>query len=350
MAEKVKKGLKVHLILTLIAYSIVGWIILIFIDFYGSKSSSLLLKNILLRIDIISMLYIIIGYIIIFLWYWNKMCGYLDQIVSGIETIYKQDDTIIALSEPLNEVESFMNRIKMSIMIANKAAKAEENKKNEIVAYLAHDIRTPLTSIIGYLNLLDEIPDMDETKRIEYIHRVLDRAEHLEDLVNEFFEITQYNTGEVIANKTKIDIHYMFLQLQDEFLPMLEEKKNELILDMKGKIIVNVDAEKLSRAFSNLLKNAILYSFLKTEIYISANISDNNLYVKIKNKGKTIAKEDLGKIFGKFNRLDGARQADNAGAGLGLSIAKEIINLHGGNITAESSNNEIIFHVKIPLE
>lgn len=117
------------------------------------------------------------------------MCGYLDQIVSGIETIYKQDDTLIALPEPLNEVEGFMNRIKMSVMIANKAAKAEENKKNEIVAYLAHDIRTPLTSIIGYLNLLDEIPDMDETKRMEYIHRVLDRAEHLEDLVNEFLRL-----------------------------------------------------------------------------------------------------------------------------------------------------------------
>lgn len=350
MAEKVKKILKSHLILTLIVYSFVGWIILIFIDFYGSKSSSLLLKNILLCIDIIGMLYIIIGYIIIFLWYWNKMCGYLDQIVSGIEMIYKQDDELIVLSEPLNEVEGFMNRIKMSIMIANKAVEVEKNKKNEIVAYLAHDIRTPLTSIIGYLNLLNEIPDMDEMKRMEYIHRVLDRAEHLEDLVNEFFEITQYNTGEVIVSKTKIDIHYMFLQLQDEFLPMLEEKKNALVLDMKGKIIVNVDAEKLSRAFSNLLKNAILYSFPKTEICISANISENNLYVKIKNKGKTIAKEDLGKIFGKFNRLDGARQADNTGAGLGLSIAKEIIDLHGGNITAESSNNEIIFRVKIPLE
>lgn len=350
LAKQVKKRLKVHLILTLLAYSFIGWIILILIDFYSSKSSSLFLKNVLLRIDIIGILYIIIGYVIIFLLYWNKMCGYLEQIVSGIEKIYKQDDTLIELSEPLNEVEGYMNRIKMSVMIANKAAKAEENKKNEIVAYLAHDIRTPLTSIIGYLNLLDEIPDMDKTKRMEYIHRVLDRAEHLEDLVNEFFEITQYNTGEVIANKAKIDIHYMFLQLQDEFLPMLEEKKNELILDMKGKIIVNVDAEKLSRAFSNLLKNAILYSFPKTKIYISANINDNNLYVKIQNKGKTIAKEDLGKIFGKFNRLDGARQSDTAGAGLGLSIAKEIINLHGGNITAESSNNEIIFHVEIPLE
>ena len=350
MAKTVKEKLKLHLILTLITYSFIGWIILIFIDFCGSNSSSLLLKNVLLRIDIIGILYIIIGYIIIFLWYWDKMCRYLDEIVSGIEMIYKQDDTLIELSSPLNEVEGFMNRIKMSVMLANKAAKTEENKKNEIVSYLAHDIRTPLTSIIGYLNLLDEIPDMDETKRIEYIHRVLDRAEHLEDLVNEFFEITQYNTGEVIANKAEIDIHYMFLQLQDEFLPMLEEKKNELVLDMKGKIIVNVDAEKLSRAFSNLLKNAILYSFPQTEIHISANIIDNTLCVKMKNKGKTIAKEDLGKIFGKFNRLDSARQSDNAGAGLGLSIAKEIINLHGGNIMAESSNNEITFHVEIPLE
>ena len=86
------------------------------------------------------------------------------------------------------------------------------------------------------------------------------------------------------------------------------------------------------------------------KLNISANIIDNTLCVKMKNKGKTIAKEDLGKIFGKFNRLDSARQSDNAGAGLGLSIAKEIINLHGGNIMAESSNNEITFHVEIPLE
>lgn len=335
--------------MTLATYTIVGWFLAIVLDYYGAQTNTGWLKNILLRIDLIGILYIIIGYVFIFFLYWRKMNMYLNKVVEGIEIVYDQDDKTISLPEPLKKIEGYMNRIKMSVLLANKATKVEENKKNEIVAYLAHDIRTPLTSIIGYLNLLNEIPDMDENKRIEYIQRVLERAEHLEELVNEFFEITQYNTGEVKLYKSSVDIHYMFLQLEDEFLPILNRNGNILKLNMSGKIIAEVDADRLSRAFSNLLKNAIIYSFPHTEITISAKIVDQSLIVEMNNKGKTIPPEDLGRIFEKFNRLDSARGSDEGGAGLGLSIAKEIINLHGGSITVESSNNEITFVINMPL-
>ena len=335
--------------MTLATYTIVGWFLAIVLDYYGTQTDIDWLKNILLRIDLIGLLYIIIGYVFIFFRYWGKMNMYLNKVVEGIEIVYDQDDRTISLPEPLKKVEGYMNRIKMSVLLANKAAKVEENKKNEIVAYLAHDIRTPLTSIIGYLNLLNEVPDMDESKRIEYIQRVLERAEHLEELVNEFFEITQYNTGEVKLYKSSVDIHYMFLQLKDEFWPILNRNGNTLKLNMSGKIMAEVDADKLSRAFSNLIKNAIIYSFSNTEITISAKIVDQSLIVEINNKGKTIPPADLGRIFEKFNRLDSARRSDEGGAGLGLSIAKEIINLHGGSITVESVNNEITFVINMPF-
>lgn len=335
--------------MTLLAYTIIGWFILIVLDFYGSKENIQWLDYILIRLDIIEISYIIIGYVFIFFLYWRKMNMYLNEVVKGIEIIYEKDDRTICLPKPLKEVEGYMNRIKMSTLLADKAAKVEEVKKNEIVAYLAHDIRTPLTSIIGYLNLINEIPDMEKSKRIEYVQRVLERAEHLENLVNEFFEITQYNTGEVKLYKKIVDIHYMFLQLQDEYLPILNKNNNTLRLDMSGKIIAEVDADKLSRAFSNLLKNAIMYSFPYTEIVISAKVIDKILIIEMNNKGKTILPEDLARIFEKFNRLDSARGSDAGGAGLGLSIAKEIINLHGGNITVKSENNEITFTVNLPI-
>ena len=151
-------------------------------------------KWFMLRLDIIYILYLLIGYVCIFLHYWKKPWRYLEEIIEGTGIIYRQDDTTVKLSEPLKAIEEQMNQIKMSVLLANQAIQIAESKKNELVAYLAHDIRTPLTSILGYLSIIKDMPDMPLEKRQVYIQTVLEKTIRLEQLVNEFFEITQYNT------------------------------------------------------------------------------------------------------------------------------------------------------------
>lgn len=128
-----------------------------------------------LRIELIQFLYIIIGFINIFMYYWNKPWKYLNEIINAVEILFK-NDSVIKLSEPLKEIESQMNQIKMSYLMADQSMKVAESKKSELVAYIAHDIRTPLTSIIGYLSLIKDMPELTVNKRQEYIYYLLRRC------------------------------------------------------------------------------------------------------------------------------------------------------------------------------
>ncbi len=164
------------------------------------------------------------------------------------------NDSAIELSEPLKDVEKQMNQIKMAVLLSQQAVKEAENKKNELVMYLAHDIRTPLTSIIGYLSLLDEAPDMPMEQKSKYVGITLKKAIRLEKLINEFFEIARYNTHQIKLEKTNVDLYYMLVQLIDEFYPVLSAKGNFAILQADEMLSVYGDSEKLARVFNNILK------------------------------------------------------------------------------------------------
>ena len=273
----------------------------------------------------------------------------MNEIVEATQTIYEQNDHTIALSEPLLEIASQMNQIKMSVLLSKQAVKEAEDKKNELVMYLAHDIRTPLTTVIGYLSLLSEAPNMPTEQRAKYVGIALEKAERLEKLLNELFEITRYNTKTVPLKKENLDLYCLLVQLIDEFYPTLSARGNTAVLDADENLLVMADPEKLARVFNNILKNAAAYSYPNTEISIAAHKQNANIIITIQNHGKTISQEQLKDIFEKFNRLDEARLSDTGGAGLGLSIAEEIIHLHGGEITASSKNDTICFTVTLPF-
>ena len=215
--------------------------------------------------------------------------------------------------------------------------------------YLAHDIRTPLTSVIGYLSLLEEAPDMPIQQREKYVHITLEKAYRLEKMINEFFEITRYNLQQITLQKETIDLYYMLVQLTDELSPILAENGNTVVLHADENLSVRGDSDKLARVFNNVLKNAAAYSFPNTEIVLSAEEKDSEIVITFQNKGKTIPREKLSTIFEKFYRLDEARTSNTGGAGLGLAIAKEIVNLHGGIITASSEGEMISFVIRLPL-
>ncbi len=274
----------------------------------------------------------------------------MQEVIDASKTVYQQNDSTIELSEPLKNMEKQMNQIKMAVLLSQQAVREAESKKNELVMYLAHDIRTPLTSVIGYLSLLEEAPDMPTPQKAKYIGTALKNGQRLEKLINEFFEITRYNTQQIKLTKENVDLYYMLVQLVDEFYPVLSVKGNSATLHADENLTVYADSEKLARVFNNILKNAVQYSYPHTEIIISAKTDNENLVITFENHGQTIPPDQLPSIFEKFNRLDEARKSDTGGTGtgLGLSIAEEIVHLHGGEISVQSENDKVTFTVSLP--
>lgn len=173
----------------------------------------------------------------------------MDEVISATQTVYEQNDHPVALSDPLKELEEQLNQIKLSVLLSKQVAKEAEDRKNEIVMYLAHDIRTPLTTVIGYLSLLHEAPDMPEKQKEKYVQIALSKAERLEKLINELFEITKYNAHTVSLKKEKVDLQCLLAQVVDEIYPSLSAKGNSAAFTVDDDLVVYADPEKLARVF-----------------------------------------------------------------------------------------------------
>ncbi|MDD3278394.1 MAG: HAMP domain-containing sensor histidine kinase [Lachnospiraceae bacterium] len=277
----------------------------------------------------------------------NWFTKYFDIVNQGIDDLLT-DDMEIHLPSEMTAIERKLNAVKQELKQRTLEAQLAEQRKNDLVMYLAHDIRTPLTSVIGYLNLLAEAPDMPAEQKAKYVNITLDKAYRLEKMINEFFEITRYNLQQISLSRENIDLYYMLVQLTDELSPILSTNGNTAILKADENLTIYGDPDKLARVFNNVLKNAAAYSYPNTEINILAEEKDTSVIISFINRGKTISKEKLASLFEKFYRLDEARTSNTGGAGLGLAIANEIITLHGGTITADSENDTITFKITLP--
>lgn len=247
------------------------------------------------------------------------------------------------------EISAQMSEIKSTMQRHEQMLKEEASRKNDLIAYLAHDLKTPLTSVIGYLALLDEAQDMPIEQKTKYVNIALSKALRLEKLINEFFDITRYNLQQIDLEKESINLCHMLVQMTDEFYPLLNAHGNQTEVCVDEDVTVYGDSMKLARVFNNILKNAIYYSYPDTTIKIWAESTDTDVWIYFCNKGKTIPAGKLNSIFEKFFRMDEARSTNTGGAGLGLAIAKEIITLHGGKITAESENESTTFRISLPI-
>ncbi len=247
------------------------------------------------------------------------------------------------------EISAQMSEIKSTMQRHEQMLKEEASRKNDLIAYLAHDLKTPLTSVIGYLALLDEAQDMPIEQKTKYVNIALSKALRLEKLINEFFDITRYNLQQIDLEKESINLCHMLVQMTDEFYPLLNAHGNQTEVCVDEDVTVYGDSMKLARVFNNILKNAIYYSYPDTTIKIWAESTDTDVWIYFCNKGKTIPAGKLNSIFEKFFRMDEARSTNTGGAGLGLAIAKEIIALHGGKITAESENESTTFRISLPI-
>ena len=256
----------------------------------------------------------------------------------------------ISLSPELIAIERKMNQLKYRMEKQKSDMLLSEKRKNDLIMYLAHDLKTPLASVIGYLNLLRDEGEISGGLREKYLDISLGKAERLEELINEFFEIARYNLSDITLQYSRINFSRLLEQLVYEFGPMLAEKNLTVSLQMEEDILFSCDADKMQRVFDNLLRNAVLYSFRDTEIRITAEQQKYALIVRFSNHGNPISKEKLERLFEQFYRLDTARSTESGGcAGLGLAIAKQIVELHNGTITAKSEAEVIEFTVTLPV-
>lgn len=265
-------------------------------------------------------------------------------------TAFRDGKEYLQMSEDLASVDSLLMQIRNKEDLQIQTIEKQTQQKNDLISYLAHDMKTPLASVIGYLSLLHDVKDIPKEQNDAYIQIALDKANRLESLIDEFFDITRFNLHDIVISRGKIQMRFLFEQLKEQFYPIMVKQHKEIVLDMPEDLVYYGDGDKLARAFNNILKNAISYSYEDTKIFIECHQDEHALTLYFHNQGDEIPKQKLEMIFEKFYRLDKARSTNSGGAGLGLAIAKEIVEAHEGSIRAESSVKETVFIVTLPIK
>lgn len=277
----------------------------------------------------------------------GRFVTYLNHISAAVRQVVNETGEPVVLPAELEPVENDLNGIQRTLRAREQAARDSEQRKNDLVAYLAHDLKTPLTSVLGYLTLLRDEPDLPPDLRAKYTGISLEKAERLGELISEFFDISRMdlqNEGE----RETIHLSMLLEQLADEFYPLFAEKQLTCRADIVPGLQVAGDPGKLARVFDNVLRNAVSYSRPGTEVELTARSEEGWAVITVSNEGLEIPEGELASIFQKFYRLDEARSTRTGGAGLGLAIAREIVENHGGAIQAESTGKRTVFTIRLP--
>lgn len=292
--------------------------------------------------------------VVLFIWvsttifYMKKAIGYLEETTQATNQMINEPTRRITLSHNLIYIQEELNQLREKNLFDQRAAKEAEQRKNDLIVYLAHDLRTPLTSVIGYLTLLKEEPQLSADLKARYTDIALEKALRLELLINEFFDITRFNLTTITLQTETTDLSLMLDQLSFEFLPLLAEKALQWQLDLEKNVLATVDTEKIARVFDNLIRNAINYSYPDSLLQLTLR-QEETILIQLTNHGKTIAPEKLALIFEPFYRMDSSRATATGGTGLGLPIAKAMVEAMSGKIWVESKDETITFFVSLPL-
>ena len=297
---------------------------------------------------IISILIIVITLVLVYFEI-KDISSYVQDIYDSTDKLFDEKNEYISLPGEMKDLEIKLNHFRSESFKNKKLAYENEKKKDELIVYLAHDIKTPLTVVIGYLSLLNEIDDMPTIQRKKYLELVLNKSYRLEELINELFDIARFNSEKIILEKEELNLNLMIEQIIDDFYPILNDLNKKINFKATKNLNIYADPDKLSRVFNNLIKNAINYSKDNTDIDINAKKSNNEIIVSVTNKGKMIPKDKLDKIFENFYRMDESRTSKTGGSGLGLAISKEIVSLHGGKIKVTSDKDKTTFIVILPI-
>lgn len=283
----------------------------------------------------------------------RKMCVSLAKIAVGIERIAAGDLNTRVQIDGKDEfalIGEKLNCMAVDIRIIMENERRNERIKDNLITNVTHDLRTPLTSVIGYLDLLVKNPDLEEKTRNRYVEIAYDKSIRLQKLIEDLFSYTKVSQGEVEPDLKPLDIVKLMEQMVDEFYPSFQEAQLSYeFLTESGSIMVMADGNLLARAFSNLIGNAVKYGRDGKNIRIRICNKQEYVSVSVTNYGRVIPKKDLEYIFERFYRVEGSRSEKTGGTGLGLAIARRIILMHGGTITADSGMEGTTFEVMLKV-
>lgn len=272
---------------------------------------------------------------------------YSDIVRRNIKIDKDAIDINIQLPKNLKELEAVLNEVNTALRLSRYAVKEADQRKDDLVVHLAHDIRTPLTSVLGYLELLTENRDLSEQQRQKFMDSALRKARRMQALVEELFEITHYSITQIELEKSPVNLGMMITQLVEELRPVFEQRElnSEVILDEISPVYI--DPDKIARSLDNVLHNAAYYTPPGGKITVRLDNLEEHTRISISNTGIEIPPDKLARFFEKFYRGDESRPSDIGGSGLGLAIAKNIIEAHGGTITAENEDRITTFTILI---
>lgn len=305
----------------------------------------------LYTIAVVGMAAGLLFFIFYFLLLTRKVTGDLSDIADGISSMTRDREAgslPVDRQDEIGEIARSVHQMteELSRLMASEREALQSNK--EMIACLAHDLRTPLTSLSGYLNLAMDTDKYDVEQRQHFAEVAARKADRLEGLIQDLFDYTKLMSGEITLHRHRIDFVKLVEQMIEEFYPLLEE--NELTCSFQTEcreLEMDVDPDLMARAVQNLLSNAVKYGKDGKQIIIRLE-KGRNVTFSVTNYELIIPEKSLDMIFERFYRVEGARSPGTGGTGLGLNIAKEIITLHGGTITVESGLQGTVFSVEIP--
>ena len=294
-----------------------------------------------------------IVFIVSFVIITNSKMKYLDEIAIGLKIIASGNLNYRIQEKGTDEIKNIAYNINYMAKEIGKKIDAErdaEKTKTDLITNVSHDLRTPLTSVMGYIGLVLQNRYKNEEEMKEYLNIAFSKAERLKLLIDDLFEYTKLNNNGITLTKTKVNLAEFLSQLIEELTPLLDENKLTVYRKFETeKVSVLIDTLKMLRVFENLMTNAIKYSYKPGEILVGLYQKDNTAIVVFRNKGDHLSKEKAEKLFDRFYRLDESRNTNTGGSGLGLAISKNIVELHEGKIWAESIGDNISFYVQLNL-
>ena len=289
--------------------------------------------------------------------YIRKLRRSIQQVTSGnygVQCEVEYDDELGSLAANINvlsktllakekESEKLKEKEKAALDIERNA----ERQKNELITNVAHDLRTPLTTIVGYLELIKDDTALSKEDVHKYSGIAYEKSIRLQEMMDDLFEFTKLDNADIKLNKSMINLSGLIMQMTDEFYPSFKDCNITPIVDLpEENIYVQGDGQLLARVFDNLISNALKYGYHNTDLKIEVSGDEKYATVKVINHGDTIAPEDIPLLFNKFFRTDSSRNSKTGGTGLGLAITKNIVDLHHGDISVTSDDQITTFIVK----
>lgn len=289
--------------------------------------------------------------------YIRKLRRSIQQVTSGnygVQCEVEYDDELGSLAANINVLsktllakEKESEKLKEKERAALDIERNAERQKNELITNVAHDLRTPLTTIVGYLELIKDDTALSKEDVHKYSGIAYEKSIRLQEMMDDLFEFTKLDNADIKLNKSMINLSGLIMQMTDEFYPSFKDCNITPIVDLpEENIYVQGDGQLLARVFNNLISNALKYGYHNTDLKIEVSGDEKYATVKVINHGDTIASEDIPLLFNKFYRTDSSRNSKTGGTGLGLAITKNIVDLHHGDISVTSDDQITTFIVK----